>query len=143
MQRIYKTKSRSQILMYFKNHREQVVSAADIYSFLQKTDHKVNLATIYRNLDKMTKDGVLIKYMDREEERAVYQYTGDAAECSGHLHMQCTACGRVIHLKCNFMNEIIRHLSSHHQFALQCTKSILYGVCEECGTEAAEGIQTI
>jgi Fur family transcriptional regulator, ferric uptake regulator len=136
MQRAYRTKSRDRILLFFKNHKEKIVSAAEIHDFLQE-DNKVNLATIYRNLDKMTEDGVLMKYKDSQEDKAVYQYVGDNESCHEHLHMQCMKCGKVIHLECDFMNEIIEHLMLHHQFGLQCSKSILYGMCDNCRNEKA------
>ncbi len=129
----YRTKSREQILLFFQNHKEYAAGAAEIYDFLQKKGSKVNLATIYRNLDRMTRDGVLIKQKDSQEDKAVYQYVGDDGQCSEHLHMQCTECGRVAHLKCDFMNELTEHLLLQHQFALQCTRTVLYGLCEECG----------
>lgn len=137
MQRNYRTKSRERILLFFKNHKEQMVSAAEIHDYLQEKDNKVNLATIYRNLDKMTEDGVLIKYKDSQEDKAVYQYVGDHDKCHEHLHLQCVKCGKVMHLECGFMNEIMEHLLLQHQFTLQCTKSILYGICESCRDDNA------
>lgn len=137
MQRAYRTKSRERILLFFKNHREKIVSAAEIHDFLQEKDNKVNLATIYRNLDKMTDDGILMKYKDSQEDKAVYQYVGDNEKCHEHLHMQCVKCGKVMHLECGFMNEITEHLMQHHRFGLECSKSILYGMCENCRDEKA------
>ncbi|WFR56745.1 transcriptional repressor [Anaerocolumna sp. AGMB13025] len=132
MQKNYRTKSRDRILMFFKNHKEQTVSAARLHEYLQEQDNKVNLATIYRNLDRMTEDGVLIKYMDSQEDKAVYQYIGDNDNCHEHLHMKCMKCGKVTHLECSFMKEIMEHLQLQHKFALQCRKSILYGLCDNC-----------
>ena len=62
MQNGYKTKSRSYIMDFFEAHKEQIVSAADIHHYLEENGKQVNLATIYRNLDKMTEEGILLKY---------------------------------------------------------------------------------
>lgn len=137
MQKNYRTKSRERILLFFQNHKEQIVSAANIHDFLKKEGKEVNLATIYRNLDKMTEDGVLMKYKDSHEDKAVYQYVGKHEKCHEHLHLQCVECGKVIHMECDFMNEIMEHLTLHHQFGLQCSKSILYGMCNSCRDERA------
>lgn len=136
MQRIYRIKSREWILSFFQNHKAQIVSASEIYTFLEEEGKKVNLATIYRNLDKMTADGVLMKYKDSEEDKAVYQYV-DNDKCHEHLHRQCMKCGKVVHLECGFMDEIMKHILLHHKFTLQCTKSILYGMCDSCRSEKA------
>ncbi|MDF2513079.1 MAG: Fe2+/Zn2+ uptake regulation protein [Herbinix sp.] len=138
MQRTYRTKSKERILLFFQNHRDKMVSAAEIHDFLQENDDKVNLATVYRNLDKMTEDGVLIKYKDSQEDKAVYQYVGEHDKCHEHLHMQCLKCGILIHLECDFMKEITDHLLVQHQFDLHSSKSILYGMCGECRVEVKE-----
>ena len=75
MQNGYKTKSRSYIMEFFTAHKEQIVSAADIHHYLEENGKQVNLATIYRNLDKMTDEGILLKYKTAKDEHAVYQYT--------------------------------------------------------------------
>ncbi|MFT4145842.1 MAG: transcriptional repressor [Mobilitalea sp.] len=136
MQRTYKTKSKNRIIEFFKENKGKVVSAAEVHNFLNQ-ENKVDLATIYRNLDKMTVDGLLMKYKDSHEDKAVYQYVEDGDNCHEHLHMQCVKCGDVKHLECDFMMEIKEHLGSHHQFGLQCSKSILYGLCNNCKDEQA------
>lgn len=128
----YHTKSRQRILEFLKEHCNHTVSAADIHKALKNSGTAVNLATIYRNLDKMTESGILMKYLDNNADRAVYQYTGEQEHCHEHLHMQCIKCGEIIHLNCSFMAEITKHLIEHYQFELQCTNSILYGMCNEC-----------
>ena len=119
MQNGYKTKSRSYIMEFFTAHKEE-------------NGKQVNLATIYRNLDKMTDEGILLKYKTAKDEHAVYQYTDGHPECHEHLHLQCVRCGRVIHLDCGFMKDIRAHLEEHHGFALECSSSVLYGMCREC-----------
>lgn len=135
MQRAYRTKSRESMMLFFKTHKEMTVSAAEIYDFLNAKDKKVNLATIYRNLDKMTEDGILIRYKDSQDDKSVYQYVGDNENCHEHLHMQCVKCGKVMHLECDFMDTIAEHLMLHHEFWLQCSKSIIYGICSSCKDE--------
>ncbi|BBF42167.1 ferric uptake regulation protein FUR [Lachnospiraceae bacterium KM106-2] len=132
MQASYRTKGRENIMRVFMEHCEELISASDMNEFLAEMGTPLNLATIYRNLDKMTDAGILIRYQDEKEDRAVYQYVGDRDECHNHLHMKCIKCGKVMHLECGFMNEIRLHLSDHHEFELQCQNSILYGVCKNC-----------
>jgi Fur family ferric uptake transcriptional regulator len=132
MQNGYKTKSREYILEYFKGHKEQIVSAADIHRDLQENGKQINLATIYRNLDKMTEDGVLLKYKTAKDEHAVFQFVGEHEKCHEHLHLQCVKCGKVIHLECCFMKDIVNHLEEHHGFMLECSNSVLYGLCRDC-----------
>lgn len=132
MQGGYRTKSREYLMEFFEKHNEQIVSAADIDAYLKENGKTINLATIYRNLDKMTEDGVLLKYKTAKDEHAVYQYTGGHKACQNHLHLQCSKCGKIIHLECCFMKEITEHLMEHHGFMLECNHSVLYVLCREC-----------
>lgn len=132
MQGSYRTKSKEYIMEFFQVHSEQIVSAADIYNYLEAHGKQVNLATIYRNLDKMTEEGVILKYKTAKDEHAVYQFTGEHESCHEHLHLQCVKCGKVIHLECCFMKDITEHLLEHHGFVLECNNSVLYGLCREC-----------
>lgn len=132
MAKEYHTKCRTFIMEYLQSHKEQIFSASDVFQCLKANNQSVNLATVYRNLEKMTECGLLLKYKTADDESSVYQYVEPHANCHEHLHMQCRGCGRVIHLECGFMNEITEHLLQHHGFYLECRGSVLTGLCREC-----------
>ena len=83
-------------------------------------------------LDKLAKDGTVIKYVAEKGCQAAYQYVEPGRGCEQHLHLKCVKCGKIIHLECHFMEEISHHIEESHGFTLQCKNSILYGVCKEC-----------
>lgn len=128
----YATASRRKILEYLKNSNDHTVTAADVDEYLKKHDSEVNITTIYRYLDKLAKDGTVIKYVAEKGCQAAYQYVEPGRGCEQHLHLKCVKCGKIIHLECHFMEEISHHIEESHGFTLQCKNSILYGVCKEC-----------
>ena len=128
----YATKSRKYLIEYFKLHSEKMISASQINDYLKENNKPVNLATIYRNLDKLTEDGILLKYKNANEDRTSYQYVGESEKCHNHLHMQCENCGKIIHLDCDFMQNIQKHLLEEHSFSLECSNSVLRGFCKQC-----------
>lgn len=128
----YATASRKKILEFLKGNCDRTVTAADIALYLKQNDSEVNITTIYRYLDKLVKDGMVMKYVAEKGSQAVYQYVGQGHRCEEHLHLKCVKCGCVMHLECAFMGEIAEHIQKNHGFALQCKNSILYGVCSEC-----------
>ena len=103
--------------------------SVDVDEYLKKHDSEVNITTIYRYLDKLAKDGTVIKYVAEKGCQAAYQYVEPGRGCEQHLHLKC---GKIIHLECHFMEEISHHIEESHGFTLQCKNSILYGVCKEC-----------
>ena len=127
----YKTDNRKTILSYFQENENRALSVADINQHLTKINKKINLSTIYRYLDKLEREGIIIKHIADQGTKATFQYCGEH-ECEHHLHLTCVGCGNTIHLECDFMNEISSHIADHHHFHLQCKDSVLYGVCEHC-----------
>ena len=70
----YATISRKKILEFLKKNSDRTVAVADIDHYLKAQDCEVNITTIYRYLDKLAKDGTVIKYVAEKGNQAVYQY---------------------------------------------------------------------
>lgn len=128
----YATANRKRIMEYLKQNGNRTVTVADISFFLKENGSEVNVTTIYRFLDKLVKEGSVLKYVAEKGSQTVYQYVEQGHKCEEHLHLKCTECGCIIHLECAFMDEIAEHIQMDHGFALQCKNSILYGICENC-----------
>lgn len=128
----YATASRKRILDFLKSNSDRTVTVADIDEYLKRCDSEVNITTIYRYLDKLAGEGIVMKYVAEKGGKAVYQYVEQGHKCDEHLHIKCIKCGCIVHLECAFMDEIAEHILQDHGFALQCKNSILYGTCEKC-----------
>lgn len=128
----YATASRKKMLDFLKQSSERTVTAAEISNYLKENGSEVNVTTIYRYLDKLEKEGTVIKYVAEKGNQAAYQYVELGHHCEEHLHLKCMECGKIIHLECEFMKEIATHIERDHGFVLQCKNSILYGTCEAC-----------
>lgn len=128
----YNTISRTKILEYLVEHHDKTVNVQDINQHLQEAGYGVNITTIYRYLDKLTKEGRVQKYASGDASQAVYQYVEPTSHCHEHLHLQCVKCGAIHHLDCPEMNEFSEHIQKEHGFQIQCKNSIIYGVCEKC-----------
>ena len=59
----YTTKSRTEILNYLKTHKEQAVTIQEIYSSFEQEEIRMNLTTIYRYLNQLTKEGLVMIHM--------------------------------------------------------------------------------
>lgn len=128
----YNTKNRRVILDYLKENHAVMVSVQDILGFLKENGIIVNRSTVYRYLNQLCADGFIMKYVDNVEGKTVFQYVEGQHACSGHIHLKCVKCNSIIHLECEFMEEIQEHLKKEHQFNLQCEGSVLYGICNHC-----------
>ncbi len=134
----YRTKSKSEILNYLERNSDKRVSVADIMSYMEENHIDINRATVYRNLEKLTLAGDILKYKTSDKEMTVYQCIKNRDGCNSHLHLQCERCGRIIHLECGFMHLISDHLLADHGFELKCSGSVLLGTCSRCRKELTE-----
>ncbi len=126
----YRTKNKEYIMNYLEEHHEETMSASSIYEAMQHDDLQVNLATIYRNLDKLHQEGLLRKVKNTEEECTYYQYIKPS--CNTHLHMQCVRCGKVIHLDKQMNEKIMNYLKTQYDFLVDFKQSNIMGLCKEC-----------
>lgn len=130
----YNTKGRDIIMAYLKDHSDSNFSANDVYRFLEENNSKMNISTVYRNLDKFVDMGMLMKLKNPEDDFCRYQYKHPDGNCDDHIHMQCRSCGKVFHLECGFMTELSKHLFAHHGFTIESMGSMLKGLCRECNS---------
>ena len=83
--------------------------------------------TVYRQLEKMTADGLALKYISEKGEAASYRLCGE--NCRLHLHLKCLDCGALTHLDCAAAESFSQHLLENHSFRLDPTKTVIYGHC--------------
>ena len=128
----YKTKNRQYIIEALSNNLNTTLSADNIFDYLSKKNRDMNITTIYRNLEKLAKEDVVLKFPSADGNKTFYQLKRHDFTYEDHLHLQCTNCGKVIHLDCDFMQSFVEHVKDDHSFDLTCGNSILFGLCEDC-----------
>ncbi len=128
----YNTKARRYILEFLSSKADTTVSAKDILDYLNDKGENISLTTVYRYLNKLSEEKDVIKFSEGNSSKSVYQYAPRENACHNHLHIQCVKCGRLIHLDCDFIEELSNHIKEKHNFSLEYSGSILYGVCDNC-----------
>ena len=114
------------------NNRKSPIQDEYIEKYLKDEGISVNTTTVYRYLDKLCAEHIVIKYPDLNSDKAVFQFAGEEKKCTEHLHLKCIKCGKVVHLDCDFMDELKEHLYRDHGFRLQCSGDMLHGICQDC-----------
>ena len=135
----YNTKARKYILDFLKERQDATVSAGDITDYLIQNGVRVNRATVYRYLNKLSSEKRLLKFTGKETRKSVYRLIDKKSNCGEHIHIKCVSGGKLMHLECGFMRDIKKHLSESHGFSLKCDGSILYGVCADCAKKENKG----
>ena len=125
----YSTKQREAIAEFLRTTSDHV-SASEIIARLREMNISVGAATVYRTLDKLEKEG-LVRKMSTGDGSACYQYISHL-ECHQHFHLKCLSCGRLIHLDCDFLADMEKHILDHHGFTISTGKTVIYGKCADC-----------
>lgn len=128
----YRTRQREVILEFLKNSNSRHVSIEEVLEHLKAAGEKVGRTTIYRYMEKLTEEGVLRKYFIEEGAGACYQYVDSAQGCHEHFHLKCLKCGKLLHVECDYLNQIGKHIRDYHGFEVDNTKTVFYGICKDC-----------
>lgn len=124
----YNTKQRGQILEHFLSAPDKCFSARELMT-LSPT---VGQATVYRTLKLLEDDGVICRF--RGEDGDCFKLVCPDGE-GEHIHIVCKACGSMIHSDCSFIGELSRHLSLEHNFILDTSSTVIYGICSCCSVK--------
>lgn len=105
------------------------VSAAAIVDALREQGEHIGIATVYRQLEKLERQGSVHKVTT--DEGAYYQFCthGCALDC---CLFKCECCGRIVHLDCHQLAPLYEHLEHEHGFSINPRKTMFYGLCREC-----------
>ena len=125
----YNTKQQALIYEYFKNNKGSHFTADAVSDALKSCG--VSRATVYRSVEKLTEEGVLIKYNFGKGQSACYQFCSDDAE-NGTFHFVCTKCKTLQHLDCDMLSDLQDHLNRDHAVKIDRSLTVLYGTCGRC-----------
>lgn len=129
---MYNTKQKQILIDYFKKNTNKHYSIKEITEAVSKDN--IGKSTIYRLIDKMTEDGSIRRFRGNGKS-VLYQYVGQHHECDSHFHLKCVKCGLLVHLECEYMSSLNKHINEHHKFDIDTSKTIFYGMCSNCQKE--------
>lgn len=135
LQKLYHTKTSDLISQFIQTKDEIGFSAGELSAFLKENGVIVNKTTVYRNLDKMTESGKLIKHKSMISEGFVYQTAEEKNHCDEHIHFQCCKCGSVIHLSDEKTSEYLNSISKDLGLEIDLHLSSLNGICQKCKSQ--------
>lgn len=130
----YKTRQMKELLTFLESVRGSHVTVNDICSHFKSEGITVGTTTVYRNLERMVEQGLVLKYVVEGGGSACFEYIGadsldDDAPC---YHCKCEKCGKLFHLKCDEVKAFGRHMLEHHDFEMDSLRTVFYGICKDC-----------
>ena len=132
----YRSKHYDTILNYLESAPGRHFTIDELHDALNGLGHPIGSTTIYRHLNRMLDEGLISKYSVDPGTPACYEYIRVATpeEITNCYHCKCEVCGRLIHLRCEEISEFAEHLRTEHGFTLNPMRTVLYGICKDCGS---------
>ena len=134
----YNTKQKQIIYDFLLSHKDMLMTCDEISDQLKESGTPVGKATLYRFLDSLVSSGDARKVADDKKKSAAYQLLDKQMNCESHMHLKCTCCGSFVHLGCDFMHSVGEHILKHHQFKIDNSKTLIYGICGECSAKGGK-----
>ena len=133
----YTTKQQQAVLRCLEQRQGEPLTAADLAQALRQDGCPVGLATIYRQLEKLTLTGQVHKI--NTAEGAFFHLCGHAGGHRDCVLLKCSRCGRVRHVDCTHLQSLYDHLEREHHFRIDPRGTVFTGLCENCTEEEAHG----
>lgn len=128
----YRTRQRQRIMEYLTEHSHEHLTADDIALYFQQGGERIGKSTVYRYLDYLVQEGIVRRFHLDNDGAACYQFIGEREDCHLHLHLKCSKCGELFHVDSPTLSKIDREMEDAYGFAVDHTKTVLYGDCGEC-----------
>ncbi len=120
-----RTRSQERVLKLLKTQKRSL-SAQDIYSKLRRCNRPLGLATVYRSLDALKQEGVVIVRTLANGE-SVYS----CLQQDQH-HMTCVKCGTSIPINECPVHDLEDKLQRSHNFKIFYHTLEFFGICDDC-----------
>ena len=118
------SKQRDAILTELRSRKDHP-TAEDLYFTLKAEMPNLSLGTVYRNLNMLASDGVILKISFEGADR----YDGNKEL---HYHFQCLECGRVTDVDMPTFDDINSKAQAYAKGRIDTHELIFSGVCDEC-----------
>lgn len=128
MRSAYQTQQRKILIDYLEHHKDRRFTIEELLVEMQEP---VPQSSMYRLMKKLAEEGIVLRSIRSGERQYEYQFA-ESESCHSHLHLQCTGCGKVMHLSNETTQKTRRLMHGAEGFELDYEKTLLYGTCTDC-----------
>ena len=122
----YKATTQRIAICRFVLHSREHPSAQRIYDEVKKVHPTVSLATVYKTLQILRKQG-LIQELDLSESKARFD-----SYVEPHVNLVCLQCGKIQDFDDNAAREMVERVSAQAEFTRTGQRIDIYGLCKTC-----------
>ncbi len=107
-------------------------TANELYDMVRKRLPRIGLGTVYRNLELMAENGMILKIEVGGSQKR-FDATTDT-----HYHIRCSQCGKVDDIDMPVITDLVKEASSTSSYQIIGHHIEFTGICSECQKLHAE-----
>lgn len=136
----YATEQKKMLSDFLKEHDDRAFSIDELIEGLRTSygSHAPGNSTVYRLILRLVEEGSVKRFVKGHSRHFVYQSVRDE-HCHSHLHLKCTACGRLVHLDEQVSDSLLHVIQSNSDFAVDEEETVLFGACASCRDNKKRG----
>ena len=112
-------------------------TASELYDMVRKRLPRIGLGTVYRNLELMAENGIILKLEVGGTQKRFDATTGP------HYHIRCSGCGKVDDIDTPVMDDLVREAAAATSYEVLGHHIEFTGLCPACRkkTQKRERVQ--
>jgi Fur family ferric uptake transcriptional regulator len=105
-------------------------TASELYDMVRKRLPRIGLGTVYRNLELMAENGMILK-LEVGGTQKRFDATTDT-----HYHIRCSSCGKVDDIDTPVLEELVKEAAASSSYQVLGHHVEFSGICPSCQKEA-------
>lgn len=130
----YKTEQKKALIDFLTKNSRRTFTIEEICREMEADPEYVlppGRSTVYRLIPKLIEDNVVKRFYRGTSRKTVYQIVG-GEDCTGHMHLKCTTCGRIFHMSTGISQELSKKIAEWDDFMVDAGQTMIFGICKEC-----------
>ena len=125
----YRTEQKKLLLEFLKANSGNSYTIEEIIEGLG--DNSIGKSTVYRLMMRLVEEKVVKRSAGERGRQFVYRIIADD-HCKYHLHLQCTKCGKILHLDEKTSDTLLDCVNASQGFSVSEEDTVLLGKCALC-----------
>ena len=109
-------------------------TASEVYDMVRKRLPRIGLGTVYRNLELMAENGMIVK-LEVGGTQKRFDATTDA-----HYHIRCSCCGRVDDIDVPVIDSLVDAAAKNSSYQILGHHIEFTGICSQCSNKEKSAV---
>ena len=126
------TKQKQEFRRFLELNKDKEMTVSEIADLLKEAGSDMGIATVYRAVNRLEAEGVLVKTVAGSTGKAAYRYAAADSTVRSIHRIFCTCCGKTADLPYKFTDKLDKNVSDTTGFSVTDHQIIFYGLCSDC-----------